>query len=59
MRCSLEEVIREAEVIVITNGSPSFQHVAERLRQGQILIDLVGVAKEHSNTGGCYEGICW
>jgi GDP-mannose 6-dehydrogenase len=59
MRCSLEEVIRDVDVIVITNGSPSFQHVSEQLSQDQVLIDLVGVAKEHGNTGGCYEGICW
>ena len=59
MRHSLEEVLREAEVVVIANGSSSFSHVPELLRSDQILIDLVGVAKEHENMEGYYEGICW
>ncbi len=59
MRHSLEEVVENAEVVVISNGSPSFHHVPELLRSNQILIDLVGVAKTYSKMEGCYEGICW
>jgi GDP-mannose 6-dehydrogenase len=59
MRCSLEEVIQEVDVIVIANGSPGFRHVPQLLRDGQILIDLVGIAKEHDSRRGNYEGICW
>lgn len=59
MRHSLAEVIQEADVVVIANGSPSFQRVPGLLRSNQILIDLVGVAKGRNNKEGCYEGICW
>jgi GDP-mannose 6-dehydrogenase len=59
IRRSLEEVIQEAEVVVIANGSPGFCQVTKLLRDDQILIDLVGIAKDHQNTGGSYEGIGW
>ena len=59
MRRSLEEVIREVDVVVIANGSEGFSRVPHLLRSDQILIDLVGVAKDHNTMGGCYEGICW
>lgn len=58
MRDSLEEVIQGTEVVVIANGSPGFRRVPELLREGQFLIDLVGMAKGSTNRGN-YEGICW
>ncbi len=59
MRNSLEEVIQEVDVVVITNGSPSFCRVPEMLNDNQYLIDLVGIAKTNINMGDFYEGICW
>lgn len=59
MRGSLEETIREAEVVVIANGSPGFRRVPQLLRGDQVLIDLVGIGKDHEAMEGCYEGICW
>jgi GDP-mannose 6-dehydrogenase len=59
MRCSLEEVIQEVDVVVIANGSPEFSRVPQLLRDDQILIDLVGIAKCYNNVRGNYEGICW
>jgi GDP-mannose 6-dehydrogenase len=59
IRHSLEDVIQEAEVVVIANGSPKFRQVLQLLRRDQILIDLVGIAKNHDVVGGCYEGIGW
>ena len=59
MRCSLEEVVQEADVVVIANGSPGFDRVPQLLRNDQVLIDLVGIAKDHDNMRGNYEGICW
>jgi GDP-mannose 6-dehydrogenase len=58
MRESLDEVLAHAEVVVVTRKDSEFEGVAERLRDGQILIDLVGLA----NRGGDhddYHGICW
>jgi GDP-mannose 6-dehydrogenase len=59
MRSSMEQVIEKAEVLVIANGSPGFRRVPLLLRNGQVLIDLVGIAKDHPNLRGAYEGICW
>ncbi len=59
MRGSMEEVVQEAEVVIIANASPGFQHVPELAHNGQILIDLVGIAKSLNNQRGNYEGICW
>ena len=59
MRSSIEEVIREAEVVVIANGSTAFGQVPQWLREDQILIDLVGIAKGDAQMRGKYEGICW
>lgn len=59
MRSSLEETVREAEVIVIANGSPGFRRVPQLLRSDQVLVDLVGIGKDHEATEGCYDGICW
>jgi len=59
IRRSLEEVIEESEVVVIANASPCFNNVPRLLRDDQILIDLVGIAKDAQDMKGYYEGICW
>ena len=55
----MEEVIQEVDVVVIANGSPDFHRAPQLMRDDQILIDLVGIAKCHNNIQGNYEGICW
>ena len=59
MRTSIDEVVPEVEVVVVTNGSPAFQHVPELIREDQVLIDLVGTTRRNGKTRGTYEGICW
>ena len=68
MRPSMKEVLAEAEVVVVANGSPAFRQVPWLLRQDQILIDLVGIARLNGDMppdcdvawkGVQYEGICW
>jgi GDP-mannose 6-dehydrogenase len=59
MGASLDEVITQAEVIVIANGSPVFQQVPQRIREEQVLIDLVGTAKSTNGIRGAYVGLCW
>jgi GDP-mannose 6-dehydrogenase len=68
MRPSINDVINESEVIVIANSSRAFQEVPRLLRDDQIVIDLVGIAKgngevyrrsEIPSKGFRYEGICW
>jgi GDP-mannose 6-dehydrogenase len=55
---SLDKVIDHADTVVIGNGAPEFRAVPERLRKGQIMIDLVRISEERS-TPGKYDGICW
>lgn len=40
---SIEEIVTQSEVVVIGNGSAAFRVVPNRLREGQVLIDLVGI----------------
>jgi GDP-mannose 6-dehydrogenase len=60
MRESIEELIEEADVIVIANDARSFRRVPEMARGDQVIIDLVGTCNlnGHANNG-TYEGICW
>lgn len=46
MRASIRDVVEPAEVVVVANGSPSFRHVRQMMRDGQVLVDLVGVTEK-------------
>jgi GDP-mannose 6-dehydrogenase len=63
MQPSLEEVVRQAEVIVVANGSPAFIHILEMVRADQVVIDLIGIDRLNGNRNGqykgAYDGICW
>jgi len=59
MRPSIAEVITQAEIVVVAKHSRAFRRVPGLLRKEQVLIDLVGIARDKSATGGGYEGICW
>ena len=59
MRSSIEDVLSEAEVVVITNGSAKFGRVPQSMREEQVLVDLVGIAKNSEIIKGKYEGLCW
>lgn len=59
MRESIDDVVSQAEVIVIANGSAAFARVPDAVRQDQVLIDLVGVAKGANEMRGIYQGLCW
>ena len=57
MCSSVEDVLQQSDVVVLTNSSDMFADVPQRLRPEQTLIDLVGKAK--GKQGFNYEGICW
>lgn len=58
MRGCVEDVVAQSEVVVLTNAHREY-HVAHKLmRDGQVLIDLVGVPHD-GITAGSYQGICW
>lgn len=55
---SIDKVLTHAETVVIGNGAAEFRAVPERLREGQVLVDLVRISDARS-TEGKYDGICW
>jgi GDP-mannose 6-dehydrogenase len=59
MCSSMEELISQSDVVVITNGSKAFRQAPELMNKQQILIDLVGVAKEGRELPGAYAGMGW
>lgn len=56
---SLQELVDESEVLVITNGTKEFRQVTEIMRPDQTLIDFIGIAKNSAELDGRYEGIGW
>lgn len=59
MRPTIEEVVDQSDVVVLANGSSAFKQVPDIIRDDQVLIDLVGMAKGEESRRGNYEGICW
>lgn len=55
---NMEEVLDFAEVIVIGNGAEEFKAIFERLKPGQVVVDLVRISPNKSEPGR-YDGICW
>jgi GDP-mannose 6-dehydrogenase len=54
----VEEVLSHAELLVIGNADKEFAGVTDRLRAGQVLVDLVRIATAADGLPD-YEGICW
>ena len=44
---------------MIGNGAAEFKHVLERLRPGQVVVDLVRIIEASSVERVSYDGICW
>jgi GDP-mannose 6-dehydrogenase len=58
MRDSVDEVLDEAEVIIVGNKAEEFRQIETRLRDHHQLIDLVRLF-DRVSTGDSYQGICW
>lgn len=58
-RSTIDEVLDQSETIIIGNGSAEFRSIAPRLRDGQVVIDLVRAFGSRRSDGRSYEGICW
>ena len=56
---SIDDVIGEADVIVIGNNSPEFVEAITRCRPDQTVIDLVRLPLDFARVTAKYEGICW
>lgn len=59
MCSSINQLVSQSEVVVVTNDSIAFRQVPRLMHRQQALIDLVGIAKSNGDVQGVYEGICW
>lgn len=59
MTDSLDTILESSELIIIGNKAPEFSAVLSRLREEQMLIDLVRMEDVNLPSNGHYQGICW
>ena len=57
MRTSVDDVVANADVVIIGNKAEEFRQVEQKLSDNQTLIDLVRLFDKTS--GKTYQGICW
>jgi GDP-mannose 6-dehydrogenase len=58
MVSTIEEVLDHAQTIVVGNGDEAFQTIFDKLREDQVVVDLVRI-KDQPSDGETYDGICW
>jgi GDP-mannose 6-dehydrogenase len=58
MRSNLDEVIEQAEVLIIGKKEDEFRVLVDRMNNGRIVIDLVRLF-EVEDKRSQYQGICW
>lgn len=58
MSDSMDEVLQHGDTLVIGNGAAEFANVLQRVREGQVLVDLVRIVSNPPNEPW-YDGICW
>lgn len=59
LRPTIDELLADSEVIVLTNGSSTYKNALERITENQFLVDLVGAGRSRTDLNGNYAGICW
>jgi len=57
MRSSVDDVLAESDVVVVTNTSTAFRDVAKRLNGDQVLIDLAGACDANGLPHDRYVGL--
>jgi GDP-mannose 6-dehydrogenase len=60
MRSSAEELVRDSDVVVVSNASEEFREVlAQATRPNQVVVDLVRIIDDREALKSEYYGICW
>jgi GDP-mannose 6-dehydrogenase len=54
----MDSALNHAQTVVVGNKDPEFKKVPQRLRNDQVLVDLVRISDQRSEKGK-YDGICW
>jgi len=58
MRESIDDILRDSEVVIIGNKADEFRRVESDRREDQVVIDLVRLF-DRMSTNDSYQGICW
>ena len=56
---SIDELIERSDVIVVANPADEFRDVGARMREDQVMIDLVRIVDDPAVVRGEYVGISW
>lgn len=56
---SASALLEKSQTIVVTSSHPAFESALERLKPGQVLVDLIRVAPSRIPRRSRREGICW
>lgn len=59
MTGSIEEVLNESDVIVVSKKGPQFAEALKTVNSDRVIIDLVRLSPELNGKSANYEGICW
>jgi GDP-mannose 6-dehydrogenase len=58
MKATIDEVLAASDTVVIGNGSLEFRSIDGKVRDGQVIVDLVRAFGGRTSEQG-YQGICW
>lgn len=58
MRPTVDDVLSNAQTVIVGNGSPEFKRLGDRLQDGQVVIDLARAFGPRVSDGR-YQGISW
>src|SRR5437868_6645148 len=58
MRDNMEDVVIDAEVLIIANEADEFREIESKLQSHQVVIDLVRLFRDRMGADS-YQGICW
>jgi GDP-mannose 6-dehydrogenase len=59
MMSSIDEVLGDSEVVIVSKKGHQFAEAIKKLKEDQIVIDLVRIVSELDGSLLNYEGICW
>ena len=58
LKDTLDEVIADAEVLIVTKGSGEFRAIGDKINKDTLVIDLVRIAEIEKGAAN-YDGLCW
>jgi len=59
LRPSLDDLLADSQLLIITTRDPEFASVLDRLRPDQTVIDLVRIRQDCKSLGARYVGLSW